>query len=97
MDKARDIIATTYIEGRTTPIGPLGAEAVMAMLTSAGYRIIPPGEFDRVSLEAAAEIAEGYAFATAKIDSWGVRFEPNVRTAGSGIATAIRRLAEITA
>ena len=41
---ARDIIATTAVEGRLDPIGPLHAEAIVQMLTAAGWRLVGPDE-----------------------------------------------------
>lgn len=58
MTDAREIIASTYIEGRTEPVGPLHAQAILAALTAAGFRIVGPGEVDKETVETCAEVAD---------------------------------------
>ena len=56
---ARDIIASCILGGSTflhEDLLDMGDEALSA-LTSAGYRILAPGEMDRETLEAAAKVA----------------------------------------
>jgi hypothetical protein len=57
MAEAREIIARAEIDlfGAT---GEAAADAIMAALTAAGFRIIPPGELDAETLERAAYAAE---------------------------------------
>lgn len=59
---ARDIIATTAVDGRHEPIGLIHAEAIIAMLITSGYRILGPGERDAETLEAAATVASKYCW-----------------------------------
>ncbi|WP_421930193.1 hypothetical protein [Nitratireductor rhodophyticola] len=60
---ARDIIASCILGGSTflhEDRLDMGDEALSA-LTSAGYRILAPGEMDRETLEAAAKVADRHA------------------------------------
>lgn len=60
---AREIIATTYIKGRTEPVGPLHAQAILAALTAAGFRIVGPSEVDHETVErCAAELEKPHKF-----------------------------------
>lgn len=61
MTDAREIIATTYIEGRTEPVGPLHAQAILAALTAASFRVLAPEEVDPVTVEKCAAIADEQA------------------------------------
>jgi hypothetical protein len=69
---AREIIATTYIEGKTGEIGHLHADAIIQMLTAAGYRIVGPDEVDPVTVERC--VAEMEA-------NWGHVCTPELRDA----------------
>lgn len=88
-------------EGYTIVDGSFDLRAVatdiVSALISAGYRIIPPGEFDKVSLEAAARCSDQWSKPEAIKLAAGEMTAQELRTAiavGKGIATAIRRLAE---
>lgn len=80
MTKALDIIAETFVEGRTEPVGRLHAAAIVRMLNENGFRVVEPGELDRETVEKIAEWLEpqrsdvpahGWEFAAALRESKG--------------------------
>lgn len=49
---AREILATTYIEGHNRPIGHLHAKAIEVALTAAGFSIVHKDEIHAPSVDA---------------------------------------------
>lgn len=64
------------------------ADHILEALTSSGYRILGPGEWDAETVEKCAEVAEEYA--SYEQTEWGMGH----RDACNSIANAIRALAK---
>lgn len=74
---AREILATTYIEGHNRPIGHLHAKAIEVALTAAGFSIVHKDEIHAPSVERCAawhelqaNVLEGQCEAITKDGGW---------------------------
>jgi hypothetical protein len=99
MAEALEIIATTYVAGRTEPIGEMGAIAIVAMLTAAGFRILAPGQFamgERVTKKSGSSWTGrivGFYSTSLTPEGYAIESENEPGSVQIYPASAIRRLA----
>ncbi|WP_421930065.1 hypothetical protein [Nitratireductor rhodophyticola] len=92
---ARDVIAGALpIHAQANISRDAWAGVVVQVLTSAGYRILAPGEMDRETLEAAAKVARKEAFnaISGAVVCHGEMTHREMESDADDIAAAIRAL-----